>query len=127
MALPNNADIPLILSRIRAGADWGWKGGSLADPANLDWRDVAQVLPTELEFDSGWAAFLAEEGAQAALRSQIKNDTASTEGVLLSNLTNAEVRQLLEVVLYVFGGIDRNTREIKPVNQWVQAKEVFQL
>ena len=38
MALSERTDIRLLLSRIRAGADWGWSGGAKNDFTKVVWR-----------------------------------------------------------------------------------------
>jgi hypothetical protein len=104
MPLPADADIPFILSRIRPDAEWGWAGGSYADPQNLDWRDSVQIEPTELELETEWDVILVEQASQSTVKQQLVSESASTVGVLLSSLTNAQSRVLLEMILYALGG-----------------------
>jgi len=123
--LPVNADIPFILSRIRPNAEWGWKGGAANDPAQVRWRDAVQVEPTEQEYADEWTVIEGEEAAKTTVRQQLKTEYASLAGLALSALTNAQSRTLLEILVYIMGGIDEETRLLKPANQWQVAKELL--
>jgi len=118
-------DIPLILSRIRPAADWGWKGGAVSDPANLEWRDGVQDEPTLTELEAEWTAIAAELATAETVRQQLKNEYAPLVGLSLGSLTNAQSRTLLEILCYIMGGIDEETRVLKPANQWQAAKEIL--
>lgn len=125
MALPADADIPRILGRIRPNAAWGWRGGAYSDPANLDWRDVAQTEPTLQELEDEWALIVTDDASKDTVRQQLKAEYAPLVGLQLSALTNAQARTLLEILCYIMGGIDEKTRLLKPANQWQVAKELL--
>lgn len=74
MALPANADIPLILDRIRPGAEWGFIGDNRADVVNLSWRDRVQSEPTEIEMEAEWATIEAEIANSGAPLNQLQAD-----------------------------------------------------
>lgn len=127
MALPFEADIPLILARIRPGAEFGWKGdgSSWSNPANLDWRDGVQTEPTLTELEAEWTVIAAEMASAATVRQQLKAAYALIAGRTYADLTNAELRTMSEIHTYILGGIDEATRECKPANQWAAAKEIL--
>jgi hypothetical protein len=125
MALPSEADIPRILDRIRPAASWGWKGGAASDPANLEWRDQVQPEPTLTELEDEWTAIAAELATAETVRQQLKNEYTPLVGLSLGSLTNAQSRTLLEILVYIMGGIDEETRVLKPANQWQAAKEIL--
>lgn len=124
MALPADGDVPLILSRIRAGADWGWSGGALNDPANVVWRDLVQFEPTQQEYDDEWVVILAEEASTTTTIQALKANINAVQGLAPSALSNAQNAQMIEVFIAVFGGLDFITRTIKPANQWDAAREI---
>lgn len=125
MALPSEADIPRILARIRQNADWGWKGGEYSDPSQVVWRDAVQTEPTLQELEDEWAIIAAEDASADTVRQQLKNEYAPLTGLQISSLTNAQSRLLLEILCYVMGGIDEDTRTLKPANQWEAAKQLL--
>jgi hypothetical protein len=126
MALPSDADIPLILSRLRPGAEFGWKGdGDYSNPANIDWRDTVQSQPTLSELETEWTVILTEEGTKDTVRQQLKTAYATIAGIPYSDLTNAELRTMSEIHSYILGGIDEETRLLRPASQWGVAKELL--
>jgi hypothetical protein len=125
MALPSDADIPLILSRIRPGAAWGWLGEDMADPANLDWRDGIQAEPTLQELEDEWTVVLADQATEVAVRQQLKTAYLPLVGKQVSALTNPQLVLLVEILCYIMGGVDEKTRLLKAANQWQAAKEIL--
>lgn len=127
MALPSNADIPMILGRIRPNAAWSWRGDGTAwsNPADLEWTDQVQLEPTLQELEDGWTAIVAEEATKDTVRQQLKTEYAPLVGLGLAALTNAQARTLLEILCYVMGGIDEETRLLRPANQWQAAKKLL--
>ena len=126
MTLPADADIPLILSRIRPGVSYGWKGdgSSWSNPKDVDWYGSSDP-PTLSELESEWSAIVAAENLKTTVRSQLKSDYAPIVGRAISSLTNSEQRTLLEILCYVMGGIDNSSRTFLPLNQWTTAKELL--
>lgn len=127
MALPPEADIPLILSRIRPGVDFGWKGDGVlwSDPADLRWLDTVATQPTLIELEDEWALILAERATAATVKQQLKAAYALIAGKSYAELTNAELRTMSEIQSYILGGIDETTRKLKPANQWDVARELL--
>lgn len=127
MALPTDADIPLILSRIRPGAAWRWTGtdGTYDDPAELIWTDPVQTEPTLTELETDWTAHLAEQTTTATVQNTLKTAFAPLVGRQVSALTNPELVLLVEILCYVFDGVDHQTRLLKPANQWDLAKRAL--
>ncbi len=127
MALPADADIPRILSRIRPAAAWSWhgNGSTFADPSHLEWADQTQTVPTLQELEAEWTAILNEETTKNSVRQQLKNEYAPLAGRSYSTLTNAELRTISEIHTYILGGIDEQTRLLKPANQWQAVKEIL--
>jgi len=127
MALPIDADIPLILSRIRLGAAWGWEGdgSNYSDPAHLDWSDQIQVEPTLQELEDEWTIIEAENADKDTVRQQLKDAYAPLAGLSIDALTNTQLKLLVEILVYVMGGIDQETRVLLPASQWNAAKEIL--
>lgn len=125
MALPAEADIPFILSRIRPGADWGWKGGAYNDPANIEWRDAGQTLPTLAELEAEWTIIAGETVTANTVRQQLKTAYAPLAGTAVGSLTNPQLVLLVEILCYIMGGVDEKTRVLLPANQWKKAKEIL--
>ena len=127
MALPADADIPLILGRIRPGVSYGWKGNgsTWSNPGDIEWYDQVSPLPTVTELENEWSAIVAEETTKDSVRQQLKTAYAPLAGRLLTSLTNTEQRLLLEILVYIMGGIDEETRLLRPANQWRVAKELL--
>lgn len=129
MALPADADIPLILSRIRPAADWHWRGdgSTWSDPADLDWQDPVQVEPDETEMGADWTAYLAEQATALTVKQQLKALVTAVAGSGIQDLTNAQVRDLVEVLVAIMGGVDLETRLVKPANQWTTARDILDI
>lgn len=125
MALPEEADVRLILSRIRPAADWGWRGGALNDPANLRWRDQVQPEPTLLELEAEWTVIAAERVAATTVRQQLKAEYAPLVGRPFSSYTNPEGRLVIEILFYLAGGLDEKTRLAKSAKDWQAAREIL--
>lgn len=127
MALPPEADIPLILSRIRPQAEFGWKGdgSSWSNPADIRWRDEVQVEPTLAELEAEWIIIEAERASAATVRQLLKAEYAPLVGLQFSALTNAQLKTMVEILVYILGGIDENTRKLKPASKWQVARELL--
>lgn len=125
MPLPTDADIPLILSRIRPNAEWGWMGGAFSNPANLNWRDQVQIEPTLVELDAEWTVILSEQATELTVKQALKADYLPLVGRPVSALTNSELRTLIEIYAFILGGVDSVTRNLLPPNKWEVAKELL--
>lgn len=64
-------------------------------------------------------ARIAEETANTTALNSIKTVAQTAVGVQLQNLTAAQVRSLMAILLWKAGGVDRATLKVKPLNQWV--------
>ncbi len=117
MALPRAADVRFLLSRIRAGAEWGWKGGRANDFTRVDWRDGVQIEPTEAEYTIEQAVVDTEDTTKTATRAAIRARVLSAVGQAVSALTAAEFRAVTEELLFRFRALDRNG-VIRPVDDW---------
>ena len=127
MALPSGADIPLILSRIRPAANWGWRGGATNDSANLNWRDRIQTEPTQSELEAEWNVIEAEQSAGRTVKQTLKATVDAVAGSPVSSLSNQQLVGLVEVLIAIFGGIDFATRNIKPAAKWSIARELLDI
>jgi len=64
-------------------------------------------------------AITADQNLSTTALNSIKTTAQSAVGVQLQNLTAAQVRSLLAIILFKSGAVDRATLTIKPLNQWV--------
>lgn len=119
MALEAGTDIRFVLSRIRAGSTWGWKGGSIDDLNQLDWRDGVQVEPTEQEIADDWILVLAEKETGDTSKDGLTGDVDALTGLAVSALSDAQKTTLLEGVLSQVAGLD-GERKIRPAADWIQ-------
>lgn len=117
MALPRTADVRFLLSRIRANAEWGWRGGAANDFTRVVWRDAVQIEPTEAEYAAEQVVVDGEETTKTATRAAIRARVLSAVGQALSALTAAEFRAVVEELLFRAGALDRNG-VIRPVDDW---------
>lgn len=69
-------DIRLMLSRLRPGAVYGWRGSGDFGNAleSVDWRDTQAAIPTEAEIIAEWDVYQTEE----ATREAVALDTVTT-------------------------------------------------
>jgi XkdW protein len=78
-----------------------------------------QPTPAQLQAASdAYDVTLAQAASDAsALRTQVVNVAQSAVGVLLTNLTAAQVRALLAVLLWKGGALDKDGK-VRPLNEW---------
>lgn len=65
------------------------------------------------------AADSADEQIRSTLRNQVLSVAGSAEGVLLTDLTAAQVKALVAVLLWKAGGLT-NDGHVKALNEWVR-------
>jgi hypothetical protein len=117
MALPASADVRLLLSRIRPGASFGWKGGSDSDHTQVVWRDAAQAEPSEAEYLTEHTAVSGENTTRQQTRQAIRARALPAVGKAIADLTNQEFRAAVELDFFNRGNIDRDGL-LRPLNQW---------
>lgn len=118
MALPAEADVRELLGRLRPGADWGWRGGAVNDPAQLRWRDSVQSEPTEAEYLAELLVLDAEKARAAATRAAQLGRLAGIIDLDPSMLTPPEVSVAVEELLFRAGALDPETGAILPIDEW---------
>ena len=65
-------------------------------------------------------AYFPEEQDAAQARQTLLAAAQSAVGVAVADLTTVQMRALLGVLLYVAGGLDKDTK-VKPLAQWVRS------
>jgi hypothetical protein len=125
MALPSDADIPFILADAYPNTEWGMQGEDKSDYANLDWRDTGTTKPTEAELETAWSAIETKISTKSTYRQSIKTRVNAIAGTAYSNLTNAQLKDLMEPVLLALGGIDEQTGNINTVSNWTAARRLL--
>ncbi len=118
MALPANADVRSLLSRIRAGAEWGWKGGAPNDFTLVRWRDAVQIEPTEAEYAAEQVVVDAENATEATTRTAQRGRAVVLVGQASNGLnTTPELQSAVEQFLLLHEAIDIDGN-IKPIAEW---------
>jgi hypothetical protein len=117
MALPDRSDVPFLLSRIRPGAAWGWKGGKKNDKKNVRWRDGGQVEPSEAEYLAEQAVVDAEVTAEAATVTAQQARAVGLVGKPANLMAQPDQSHAIEEILRRLGGIDINGN-IRPMDEW---------
>ena len=127
--MPSDADIPLILGRLRPNAEWGWTGDgtTYSDPSHIDWRDPVQTEPSESEMETEWTAILAEEAQKLTVRQQLKAEYDLIDGLTVAALTTAQLKTILEIHQYILGGLNEETRQLVPAAEWKRALKALGL
>ncbi len=110
-------DIPFILSRIRANAEWRWKGGGADDLTQLVWDDGVQVEPTQAELDAEQLIIDSENSNRDSTDSATKTRLSSTVGRLFTALTDAEIDAVVERLLQIAGGVNADGT-IRDTDEW---------
>lgn len=125
MATPVTAkiDIPLVLWRLVPTAEYLWKGNGPGLYADIgEWRSPDIPKPTEVQVYAEWDKYLTEktasDSADATLRNQVLTLAGSAVGVQIDQLTAAQVRALVAILLWKAGALT-STGAVKPLNQWV--------
>ncbi len=82
---------------------------------------LAQAQPTALQLQAASDAYdLAQAQAASeaeALRTQVRTVAQSAVGIVITNLTAAQVRALLAVLLWKGGALDKDGK-IRPLTDW---------
>ena len=117
MPLPADADVFLILGRIRARAKWRSNGGPKNDPASVVWDDQDQVEPTEAEYLAGHNDIAAEDARVEAVRRRIKGEVNAIAGTSTRALTADQLKSLVEAAVFGLGGIGKDDT-VKPIDEW---------
>lgn len=120
-------DVRFILGRIRPNAEWGWSGGEPDDLDSVIWRDLVQIKPTQQEIDDEDAIIVVEEATELTVKQQLKALVTPLAGSGVQAVTNAQVRDLVEVLVAIVGGVDLQTRLIKPPADWDIARELLDI
>ena len=123
MTTIQECDIRLVLSRIRPGAAYGWRGsgGDYGHTMEVvDWRDQATMKPTEGAVIADWQAYQVEEQEASTLRQTILANAQSAVGKSLDVLTAAERNALIALLLYKAGGVHPRTGVVEPLGDWLK-------
>lgn len=124
MALPSNADIPRILGVGWPDTAWGFLGENKSLYSNLDWRDVA-LKPSEAEMESVWTDIVASDAATLSVKQALKANINAVAGAPVANMSNAELAQMVEVLMTIMGGVDLETRNVNTANKWKQGRQIL--
>lgn len=120
-------DIRFAIGLIRPNSEYHFRapnhsGHTLAEALG-DWRDPNTTPPTEAEIIAAWDTHVAERASQASsatsLRNQVLTVAGSAEDVLLTDLTAAQVKALVAVLLWKAGGLT-NDGHVKALSEWVR-------
>jgi len=87
--------------------------------AILEWRDPVNLQPDDTTIQAAWDAISAQQATADSTINTIKTTAQSTVGVALKDLSTAQIKNLLAVLLFNAGGVDLSTATIKPLNEWV--------
>lgn len=117
MALPRNADVRGLLSRIREGAEWGWRGGADNDFTKVRWEDRVQTEPTEAEYLAEQVLVNAENVTKLATRVDQRSRSDTIVGLDPSAFTSAQVGIAVEELLAFGGALDENGL-VLPIEEW---------
>lgn len=117
-------DIPLILGRLRPTSEYHWKGDGLGVYADIgEWRDKTTIPPTEKEVYDDWDRYVTEkaqkETADNALKDRIIVLAQSAVGIQMDQLTQAQIRALMAIVLWKAGAVAEDG-SINPLADWVK-------
>ena len=118
MALPANADIPFLLSRIRPNAEWSWKGGAANDLTQVDWRDAVQVEPVEAEYAAEQVIVDAEGVTEAVTRTAQRGRVDGLKTMAPNLLAVPNLSLAVEELLVRAGALDPQTGAILPIDEW---------
>lgn len=72
----------------------------------------------QAERESLVAADRARQATADAFRGQITTLAQSAVGVRLQDLTPAQIKALMAILLYESGGVDPSTLQVLPLGQW---------
>jgi len=117
MALPRRADVREILSRIRPGSTFGWKGGQPFDTDLVRWRDSANLEPTEAEYLNELAVIDAEKAVKIATRQAQRGRSNSLVGKAPDRFNQNELKNAVEELLAQAGALDENG-DVLPIPEW---------
>lgn len=117
--IPAGTDIErlraLMTGRVREPAGWVLGNGISQPPTAVEFvPDLTAAEQAALD------ALLAEGPAAAAARALVLATAQTAAGVAYGNLTAAQVRALLAVLLWQAGALDEAGR-VRPLAAWVQA------
>ncbi len=115
--LPVDHDVPFLLSRLRPGAEWGWKGGTPRQTTNVDWRDGVQIEPTEAEYLAEHILFQGELIQAQTTRTDQLTRIGPLVGQNPKNLTIPETGHLVEELMVRAKALDENG-DIIPLADW---------
>lgn len=115
--LPEGHDIPFLLGRLRPGAKWGWRGGNHRQTEQVDWRDFAQIEPTEQEYLDEQLLVNAEEVAAEITRADQLTRVTPLVGQNPRDLAPPEVGHLVEELTVRLGALDEDGN-IMPLDEW---------
>lgn len=112
-------DYRLLLSRLRPTSEYHDTGE--AGYAGIgEWRDPATTKPTQDELDAEDVTYQAELSQAVTSRNAILTMAQTAVGVTLANLTQAQIKALMAILLYQAGGVDIKTMTVKPLSEWVR-------
>lgn len=112
-------DIRAALNRVAPGAEYGWRGGAWDDYSQVEWRDQVIPQPSLAELQAAWSEIEAEGQQANQTLVNIKNTAQSAAGVALADLTQAQIKSLLAILLWQAGGVDKDGL-VRPLGEWVK-------
>lgn len=123
-SLNTKIDVPLILGRLVPAAEYHWKGSGYGSYADIgEWRSPGIPKPSEAAVYAEWDVYLAEQaratGRESVLHIRLSTPAESAVGVQVEQLSPAQVRALLVVLLQREGAIAADG-SIKPLDTWAQ-------
>jgi hypothetical protein len=85
-------------------------------------QDPEPILADQLtpEQQAERDALEAAETRNATIRGAVLQTAQSTVGVRLADLTQAQIKSLIAVLLYRAGGVDPATLAVRPLGEWVR-------
>lgn len=98
------------------------EAGQVRSMLASDWPPPLPTDPTQAEIDAALAAKAAKQQQDlldaAALRTRVRTLAQSAVGVQIDQLSGAQVRALIAILLHKQSAIDKNGA-IRPLTEWV--------
>ena len=113
-------DLALAIEEARPGARYRLNKSVPPDQAIIEWRGPGDE-PTQKELESALQIYSEQEAAEQAASDQLKANIVTTArsavGVILNDLSQAQTRALLAVILWKAGGVAPDMT-VKPLKDW---------
>ena len=113
-------DIALAIEEIRPGASYRLNKSIPPDQEIVEWRGPGDE-PTQQELEDVWQIYSEREVVERAACDQLKSNiisiAQSAVGVALNDLTQAQTRALLALMLWKASGVAPDMT-VKPLKDW---------